>query len=135
MTEKLSCSLFFLSLLVHASSKSIPASRTGKSCGGNNFCENPKDYPSELILQLLKNQTITPGLFDAVPSNKRSVDLLKLVTKDIINILAKEDSAGEISNFIDDEKAATSNSTEAETEFNNAVREAKHNETIFKIGI
>ena len=80
-------------------------SRTGKSCKGKDFCENPKDYPSELILTLLKNTTIPQGLFDEVPSKKRSANLLNMITKDLINIIAKEENyTEEISNAIEDEK-------------------------------
>jgi len=37
--------------------------------GGKSYCEDPKDYPLETILQALKNQSHlvqTPGLFDSV---------------------------------------------------------------------
>ena len=101
--------------------------RTGKSCKGKDFCENPKDYPSELILTLLKNSTIPQGLFDEVPSKKRSANLLNMITKDLINIIAKEESDTEdISNFIDDRKPP-SDQTETATEF---VDEFQNNGTI-----
>ena len=92
--------------------------RTGKSCKGKDFCENPKDYPSELILTLLKNTTIPQGLFDEVPSKKRSANLLNMITKDLINIIAKDESdTEEISNSIDDRKPYYSDKTEMATEF------------------
>merc|ERR1712212_6339 len=105
MAPRLSCLLVFISLFNSAIFKSIPDSRTGKSCKGKDFCENPNDYPSELILTLLKNTTIPQGLFDEVPSKKRSANLLNRITKDLINIIAKEDRyIEEISNVIEDEK-------------------------------
>merc|ERR1711875_4298 len=111
MAPKLSC------LLNSALSKSIPDTRTGKSCKGKEFCENPKDYPSELILTLLKNTTIPQGLFDEVPSKKRSANILNMITKNLLNIIAKEESeTEEISNFSDDRKHA-SDQNETTTEF------------------
>merc|ERR1712212_270878 len=105
MAPRLSCLLVFISLCNFSILKSIPDSRTGKSCKGKDFCENPKDYPSELILTLLKNTTIPQGLFDEVPSKKRSANLLNMITKDLINIIAKEERyTEEISNVIEDEK-------------------------------
>merc|ERR1712243_543451 len=119
MAPKLSCLLLFISLFNSAISKSIPDTRTAKSCKGKEFCENPKDYPSELILNLLKNATIPQGLFDEVPSKKRSANLL--------NIIAKEESeTEEISNFIDDRKLA-SDQNETTTEFTDG---SQNNETI-----
>ena len=98
--------------------------RTGKSCKGKDFCENPKDYPSELILTLLKNTTIPQGLFDEVPSKKRSANLLNMITKDLINFIAKEESdTEEISNFIEDEKSQNETTTEL-------VDVSQNNETI-----
>merc|ERR1712038_902105 len=108
MAPRLSCLLVYISLFNSAISKSIPDTLTGKSCKGKDFCENPKDYPSELILTLLKNTTIPQGLFDEVPSNNRSANLLNMITKDLINIIAKEESdTEEISNFIDDRKPSS----------------------------
>merc|ERR1712038_452479 len=127
MAPRLSCLLVYISLFNSAISKSIPDTRTGKSCKGKDFCENPKDYPSELILTLLKNSTIPQGLFDEVPSKKRSANLLNMITKDLINIIAKEESdTKEISNFIDDRKPP-SDQTETATEF---VDEFQNNGTI-----
>ena len=75
----------------------------------------------------MKNTTIPFGLFDEAPSKKRSVDLLKLITKDIINILAKEESdTEEISNFIDDELPPGETTTELE----DVVSDPKSNETM-----
>merc|ERR1712096_575247 len=113
MPPKLSCLLVFISLFNSAISKSIPDTRTGKSCKGKDFCENPKDYPSELILSLLKNTTIPQGLFDEVPSKKRSANFFNMITKDLINIIAKEESdTEEISNFIEYEKPQNETTTE-----------------------
>jgi len=51
----------------------------------------------------LKNTTIPRGLFNEVKSKKRSADLLDLITKDILNILVKDNNAvKEIPHYIDD---------------------------------
>ena len=50
--------------------------RSGKSCSGSSYCENPSNYPTERIRNLLKNQTFPPGLFDQM--RKRSIVQLEI---------------------------------------------------------
>ena len=50
--------------------------RSGKSCAGSNYCENPPNYPGTRIRTLLKNQTFIKGTFDHM--GKRSINVLKL---------------------------------------------------------
>ena len=52
-----------------------------------------------------------------MPSKKRSANILNMITKNLLNIIAKEESeTEEISNFIDDRKLA-SDQNETTTEF------------------
>ena len=107
--------------------------RTGKSCPGQHFCENPQDYPGDLILSLLKNQTFPSGLFDKAPSKKRSVDLINLITKDIVNFLSKEESdTDEMSNYIDDEPV-TSTTEEVTTVFAHFVSDTQNGDPSIKV--
>eukprot|EP00090_Calanus_glacialis_P017866 TRINITY_DN2771_c0_g1_i3.p1 TRINITY_DN2771_c0_g1~~TRINITY_DN2771_c0_g1_i3.p1 ORF type:complete len:109 (+),score=13.04 TRINITY_DN2771_c0_g1_i3:114-440(+) len=65
------CSIFGL-----VSSRRIQVQRSGKSCAGSNYCENPPNYPETKIRALVKNQTFIKGTFDHM--GKRSINVLQL---------------------------------------------------------
>eukprot|EP00091_Calanus_sinicus_P011271 TRINITY_DN2556_c0_g1_i3.p1 TRINITY_DN2556_c0_g1~~TRINITY_DN2556_c0_g1_i3.p1 ORF type:complete len:133 (-),score=26.45 TRINITY_DN2556_c0_g1_i3:82-480(-) len=130
MASKMAISLTFMLLVVVSTAKSLPGTRTRRSCNGQTYCENPQGYPGDLILNLLRNTTIPRGLFDVAPTKKRSVDLMNLITKDIANFLTKEKSdTGDISNYIDDEPV-TSKSEDTTTEVGDVFSDYFVNETL-----
>ena len=106
-------------------------SRSGKSCSGSSYCENPQDYPGTLILNLLKTQTFPRGLFDEKRIKKINVDLISLIPKDIVSFLSKHDSEDyEISNLIDDELSTNTTKVMEPLVNDNKNEEAASNETL-----
>ena len=50
--------------------------RSGKTCAGSNYCENPPNYPGTKIRTLLNNTTFIKGTFGH--RGKRSIKVFKL---------------------------------------------------------
>eukprot|EP00092_Neocalanus_flemingeri_P032683 GFUD01035548.1.p1 GENE.GFUD01035548.1~~GFUD01035548.1.p1 ORF type:complete len:117 (+),score=22.55 GFUD01035548.1:139-489(+) len=68
-----SCVLWSIICLVNCRRIEFQAPRSGKSCNGASYCEDPTDYPGPLIRTLLRNTTFPPGLFQ-----KRSINTVKI---------------------------------------------------------
>merc|ERR1712008_147914 len=76
------------SIIGLVSARRVETLRSGRSCGGSSYCENPPNYPGNKIRNILRNrelrnQTFPQGTFDQM--RKRSINLPKIETNKIDN--------------------------------------------------
>merc|ERR1719167_1244068 len=79
-------------LLETSEARSLSAPKPKSICEETSWCDNPPNYPGDLILSLLKNSTNFPqGLFDQLKSKKTNTDLKHIKPINKINSLEEKD--------------------------------------------